>query len=350
MDAKRSSFFAACIKCGTPSKSVLEKSGEYNNILMEVLQTVALANEEWNKTDITYISFDATKGFLPRVQTLEDFDAVIITGSGHSANDTHPWVLKLGSFIKAYEQKPDIRLFGVCFGHQIICQALFETHDKDALTKSDCLTPVVSRNPKGWEIGSQSIKLSPEFLTRFGPVRSNPESPSEMRLNLIHLDQVDPESLPKDFLNIGSSDLCEVQGIYKRGRVLTLQGHAEFDTDMVIEFGKPILGKAMDINRTQPDDHAYAATAILGFLREEAAEEGVIEEVVGEAMAEEAEEEVEEAAAAEEEAEETVGDGELIEEVAWDTLCGLFGNLTVEARGKYVGDSGAGEALGDTNN
>jgi hypothetical protein len=163
MEVKRTSFFAACIKCGTPSKSVLEKSGEYNNILMEVLQTVALTNEEWNETDITYISFDATKGFLPRVQTLEDFDAVIITGSGknglrfadvileltkgctgYSANDTYPWVLKLGSFIKgmctafklfkdlsnnnleAYQEKPEIRLFGVCFGHQIICKALFE--------------------------------------------------------------------------------------------------------------------------------------------------------------------------------------------------------------------------------
>lgn len=28
--------------------------------------------------------------------------------------------------LEAYEQKPEIRLFGVCFGHQIICKALFE--------------------------------------------------------------------------------------------------------------------------------------------------------------------------------------------------------------------------------
>jgi hypothetical protein len=180
-----------------------------------------------------------------------------------------------------------------------------------------------------------------------------------MRLNLIHQDQVNPESLSKDFVNIGSSDLCEVQGIYKRGRVLTLQGHAEFDTDMVIEFGKPILGKAMDISREQSDDHGYAASAILGFLREEAAgegmvEEGVVEEVVGEAAAEEAEEEVEEAveeaAAAAEEAEEAVRDGELIEEVAWDSLSALFQNLSVKTRGECAGDSGAREALGDTNN
>lgn len=69
-------------KCGTPSKSVLEKSGEYNDILMEVLRTVALTNQEWSETDFRYMSYDATKGSLPTVQTLGDFDAVVITGSG----------------------------------------------------------------------------------------------------------------------------------------------------------------------------------------------------------------------------------------------------------------------------
>lgn len=82
MEVKRTSFFVACIKCGTPSKSVLEKSGEYNDILMEVLQRVASTNKEWSKTDIVYLSFNATKGFLPKVKTLDDFDAVVITGSG----------------------------------------------------------------------------------------------------------------------------------------------------------------------------------------------------------------------------------------------------------------------------
>ncbi|KFX88356.1 hypothetical protein V490_07684 [Pseudogymnoascus sp. VKM F-3557] len=344
MEVKSSTLAIACIKCGSPSPSVLASRGEYADIFIERLQSVASITPGWEDTRISHDSFDARKGHLPPLIAVEGYDALVVTGSGYSAFESYPWIAKLRSFLASlYKNKPEIRLFGVCFGHQIICQALFETHDNDALTKSDCLPPVVSRNPKGWEIGSQPIKLSPEFLTRFGPVRSNPESPSEMRLNLIHRDQVNPESLSKDFVNIGSSDLCEVQGIYKRGRVLTLQGHAEFDTDMVIEFGKPILGKAMDISRAQSDDHGYAASAILGFLREEAAEEGVVEEVAGEAAAEEAEKEVEEvveeaaaeeAAATAEEAEEAVGDGELIEELAWDPLCALFQNLSVKTRGE----------------
>lgn len=30
-------------------------------------------------------------------------------------------------------------------------------------------------------------------------------------------------------MNIGKSNLCESQGLYKPGRVLTFQGHLEFD-------------------------------------------------------------------------------------------------------------------------
>jgi hypothetical protein len=179
---------------------------------------------------------------------------------------------------------------------------------------------------------------------------------------MVHQDQVNVESLPKDFINIGVSKMCDVQGVYQRGRVLTYQGHAELNREMVLDFLKPISGEesvkeSMKENlKASPDDRTFAALIILKFFREEAVEEaageGVVEEVVREAAAEEADEEVEEEVeeAVEEEAEETVGDGELIEEVAWDTLCGLFNNMTVEARGEYVGDSGAGEALGDTDN
>lgn len=173
---------------------------------------------------------------------------------------------------------------------------------------------------------------------------------------MVHQDQVNVESLPKDFINIGVSKMCDVQGVYQRGRVLTYQGHAELNTEMVLDFLKPISGdesvkKSLKENlKESADDCTFGALVILKFFRE-----GVVDEVVREAAAEEAEEEVEEAvedaaAAAAEEAEEAVGDGELIEEVAWDSLCVLFQSLSVETRGRCAGYSGAGEAPGDMNN
>lgn len=80
-------------------------------------------------------------------------------------------------------------------------------------------------------------------------------------------------SLPEDFVNVGSSERCDVQGVYKRGRVLTLQGHPEFDNNIMVEFGKPLLGKGiMDEVKTGPNDYEYGARAILEFLFEKADE------------------------------------------------------------------------------
>jgi hypothetical protein len=35
--------------------------------------------------------------------------------------------------------------------------------------------------------------------------------------------------VPAGFVNLGSSPVCEVQGLYQSGRVLTVQAHPEFD-------------------------------------------------------------------------------------------------------------------------
>ncbi|KFY37420.1 hypothetical protein V494_04758 [Pseudogymnoascus sp. VKM F-4513 (FW-928)] len=258
-------MLVACIKCGSPSPTVLDTRGEYYDMITEMLDSVAPTLPEPKGTDISYLAYDATKGELPQWELVDNFDAVIVTGSG------------------LYKDKPRIRLFGSCFGHQIICHALFKASEEEDFPHGGRLSPpnpnpVVSRNPKGWEIGVHAINLSAKFMARFGAVSSNPVAPSQMRLRLIHRDHVNPHSLPDDFVNVGRSDLCETQGVYKRGRVLTFQGHPEFDDAIIADFGRPILGdRAMDTLRTGPDDSQYAARVILEFLREEVAEEEVTE-------------------------------------------------------------------------
>lgn len=82
MESSPTSLLIACIKCGNPPSSVLETRGGYSDILMEMLQEVSSASPQWDNTDISYITFDATKGQLPRRQSLDSYDAVVITGSG----------------------------------------------------------------------------------------------------------------------------------------------------------------------------------------------------------------------------------------------------------------------------
>lgn len=99
-----------------------------------------------------------------------------------------------------------------------------------------------------------------------------------MRLQFVHADHVVLPSLPTDFVSVGRSDHCALQGIYKSGRVLTFQGHAEFDEwinrETVTAFGKPIwsqevLEAALEKVKGE-DDSLYAARVMLEFFAEEA--------------------------------------------------------------------------------
>ncbi|OBT89624.1 hypothetical protein VE02_01727 [Pseudogymnoascus sp. 03VT05] len=327
MEPKRSSLFFAFIKCGSPSQGVLETRGEYSDILTDMLQSVAPTLPEWGETDITGLTFDATRGHLPGPGTIDEFDAVVVTGSGCLASESTPWIVKLRSFLAGlYHNKPKIRLIGSCFGHQILCRALFQASEEDFPLQTR--RAVVSRNEKGWELGVHPIKLSAAFMERFGPVISNPTSHSEMRLRLIHQDEVNPLSLPADFINVGSSDLCGTQGVYKRGRVFTLQGHPEFDTNIMVEFGKPILGKkTMDEVKGGPDDYLYAAQAILEFLQEEALKQEVTEEAA----------DGKEAVGHGEVAEEVAEQGEVTRDDVIENISVLFEKLTVCGHSSVLG-------------
>ena len=42
-------------------------------------------------------------------------------------------------------------------------------------------------------------------------------------------------SVPKDAVNLGATDRCDIQGTYCPGRFITVQGHPEFTNDIVTE-------------------------------------------------------------------------------------------------------------------
>ncbi len=46
-----------------------------------------------------------------------------ITGSKYSAYDKDPWIDQLKRFLKTVEAQ-NAKIFGVCFGHQILAEAL----------------------------------------------------------------------------------------------------------------------------------------------------------------------------------------------------------------------------------
>ena len=153
---------------------------------------------------IEYRRYDVQKGKLPT--DLHECDAYLITGSKTGVYDDKPWILPLRQFIQnAYSQS--FKLFGLCFGHQIL---------------ADSLGGKAEKSDKGWGGGamiSQCVEQA-EWMT---------EKLDALCLLYSHQDQV--TCLPPKAKVLYSSDFCPFAAFYIPDRVLAFQGHPEFTLD-----------------------------------------------------------------------------------------------------------------------
>lgn len=131
--------------------------------------------------------------------SVHDCDGWLITGSRHGAYEDHPFIAPLEDFIrKAYAAK--VPLVGICFGHQIIAQALGGK---------------VERFEGGWSVGPTDYDFGGETLT----------------MNAWHRDQV--TALPPGAERVATSAFCENAALVYGDRAFTVQAHPEFSDEFV---------------------------------------------------------------------------------------------------------------------
>ena len=133
-----------------------------------------------------------------------EYDVYIIGGSPSGVNDDLDWVKNLTLFIQsAFHSKK--KLFGICFGHQVINYALGGK---------------VEKTDKGWGLGVYDVLLNRQM----GKLKAG----QLIKLIAIHQDQV--INLGTGFEVLAGNDFCPNYVTIYQDQVLTVQGHPEFTT------------------------------------------------------------------------------------------------------------------------
>eukprot|EP01083_Nonionella_stella_P072561 195694_1 len=148
---------------------------------------------------------------FPSEEKLRNYDGILITGSESNAHDLHiPWIARLSAMCKSISENPKQRLLGVCFGHQVVANALGG--------KS-------GRAPIGWRLGNLKFELLPQFFDRF-----DEHSVSEENSHTVcfHQDQI--LELPANAKVLARHAGCPYSMLLVGDNVLTNQSHPEFDT------------------------------------------------------------------------------------------------------------------------
>lgn len=144
--------------------------------------------------------YDATAGELPGSPAVAD--AFLITGSPAGVYDGDPWIAPLEEFARqvyAAEKK----LVGICFGHQLLAQALGGQ---------------VEKSEKGWILGLRHF----EIQTQAGWL-----TPAKSLCSLYFVNQDQVMVLPPGAVVIGGSDFCPYTIYALKNQVLGVQAHIE---------------------------------------------------------------------------------------------------------------------------
>lgn len=137
---------------------------------------------------------------------VEDFDAYLATGSRFSVYDELEWIAQLKVFVRDLQRagKPYI---GVCFGHQMLAEAL-----GGQVKKADT----------GWAVGIHSLEIHQQESWM---------EPTVRKMNLLMMCQDQVVRLPEGSTILASAKQCPV-GMFKIGKnMLGIQAHPEFSRD-----------------------------------------------------------------------------------------------------------------------
>lgn len=188
------------LQAGRSPDNLQPEHGDYDEFFRRFLQGNGFEFE-------TYPVLD---GVFPG--SVEDADGWLVTGSRFGAYEDHDWIPPLEDFLRESYAR-EVPIVGICFGHQILAQALGGRVEKFS---------------GGWSAGVESY--------------AHDDFPGGITLIAWHQDQV--TELPADARIVGSSEFCPYAALAYGDRAYTIQPHPEFSAEFaygLIEARRPVL-------------------------------------------------------------------------------------------------------------
>lgn len=192
------------LACGHTTPEVIASHGDFSDMFQKLL----------SGHDFTFETYDVENMLFPT--NIRDCDGWLLTGSRHGAYEDHAFIPLLETFIRQ-AFAAHVPMVGICFGHQIIAQALGGQ---------------VEKFKDGWAVGLNDYSF---------------EGLGDVTLNAWHQDQV--LRAPEGAAVIASNAFCQNAALIYDDRALTVQAHPEFENPVVSQYVQQRKGTA-----DYPDD------------------------------------------------------------------------------------------------
>jgi GMP synthase-like glutamine amidotransferase len=183
------------LKCDTITGKLREILGDCSDAFITLFARYA--------PDIFFQVYDIQNGDYP--DSLDECAGYLATGSRYSVYDNDPWILRFRDFV-AELYRNEVKFVGICFGHQMIAEALGGK---------------VSKSDRGWGIGGKNVRIIKKKSWM------QPELDSYSLL-LSHMDQVN--ELPEGGEALGTNEHCPNSMFTVGDHILGIQAHPEYTT------------------------------------------------------------------------------------------------------------------------
>lgn len=152
------------------------------------------------------VNYYVCDGKFPK--SAKDHEAWIVTGSKFSVYDDIEWINKLKEFVREIA-KADKYCIGVCFGHQMLGEAMGGK---------------VLKSPMGWCVGVHQFEVLEDASWM---------NPNQPKVNLLMSCQDQIQVLPPHSKVLAKATKCPVGIIQIGNKMLGIQGHPEFSSEYV---------------------------------------------------------------------------------------------------------------------